>query len=39
MGLIAGFAIVWGIALLAAFFWLGSAKAKITSDVAGTARA
>jgi uncharacterized membrane protein HdeD (DUF308 family) len=34
MGLIAGFAIVWGVALLAAFFWLGSAKAKVTSDIA-----
>jgi uncharacterized membrane protein HdeD (DUF308 family) len=34
MGLISGFAIVWGVALLAAFFWLGSAKAKVTSDIA-----
>lgn len=39
MGLISGFAIVWGIALLAAFFWLGSARAKVTADVTGTARA
>jgi hypothetical protein len=34
VGLVSGFAIVWGIALLAAFFWLGSAKAKVTSDIA-----
>ena len=34
MGLISGFAIVWGIALLAAFFWLGSAKAKVASTIA-----
>jgi uncharacterized membrane protein HdeD (DUF308 family) len=34
MGLISGFAIVWGVALLAGFFWLGSAKAKVTSDIA-----
>jgi uncharacterized membrane protein HdeD (DUF308 family) len=34
MGLIAGFAIVWGIALLAAFFWLGAAKDKVTSNIA-----
>lgn len=39
LGLIAGFAIVWGIALLAAFFWLGATKAKVTSDLSGTARA
>jgi hypothetical protein len=39
MGLISGFAIVWGIALLAAFFWLGSATARIKQDVTGTARA
>ncbi len=29
MGLISGFAIVWGIALLAGFFWLGSARARL----------
>jgi uncharacterized membrane protein HdeD (DUF308 family) len=35
MGLIAGFAVVIGIASLAAFFWLGSARARLT-DAAGT---
>jgi uncharacterized membrane protein HdeD (DUF308 family) len=34
VGLVSAFAIVWGIALLAAFFWLGSAKAKVTSGIA-----
>jgi uncharacterized membrane protein HdeD (DUF308 family) len=34
MGVISAFAIIWGIALLAAFFWLGSAKAKLASDIA-----
>ncbi len=38
ISLISAFAIVWGIALLAAFFWLGSAKARLTQDVGGTAR-
>jgi uncharacterized membrane protein HdeD (DUF308 family) len=38
MGLIAGFAIVWGIALLAGFFWLGNAHARVTSTT-GTAHA
>lgn len=33
IALIAAFAIVWGIALLAAFFYLGSAKARVTSDL------
>lgn len=36
MGLIAGFAIVIGIASLAAFFWLGSARARLT-NATGTA--
>jgi uncharacterized membrane protein HdeD (DUF308 family) len=36
MGLIAGFAIVIGIASLAAFFWLGSAHARLT-NATGTA--
>jgi uncharacterized membrane protein HdeD (DUF308 family) len=41
MGLIAGFAIVWGIALLAGFFWLGNAHARLTGSAgtAGTAHA
>jgi uncharacterized membrane protein HdeD (DUF308 family) len=38
MGLIAGFAIVWGIALLAGFFWLGSARERL-ADATGAARA
>jgi uncharacterized membrane protein HdeD (DUF308 family) len=38
MGLIAGFAIVWGIALLAGFFWLGNAHARVTGTT-GTAHA
>jgi uncharacterized membrane protein HdeD (DUF308 family) len=38
MGLIAGFAIVWGIALLAGFFWLGSARSKV-ANMTGAAHA
>jgi uncharacterized membrane protein HdeD (DUF308 family) len=38
MGLIAGFAIVWGIALLAGFFWLGSARSRL-SNMTGAAHA
>ena len=34
MGLISAFAIISGIALLAAFFWLGSAKGKLASNMA-----